>query len=39
MYHQKEIKEANKVPGVVSDVNPKEWPQILEMVEDYIRKF
>ena len=37
MYHQRYMKEAHKDPEVVPAFNPKDWPKILETVEEYIR--
>ena len=39
LYHQQYMEEAHRDPEVVPMVDPKDWPKILEMVEEYIRGF
>ena len=38
-YHQRHTEESHKDPEVVSAVDPKDCPNTLETVEDYIRRF
>ena len=37
MYHQRYMEEYHKYPEVVPNVNPRECPNTLETVEEYIR--
>ena len=37
MYHQQDMGEAHKDPEVLTTVNPRDWPNTLETVEEYIR--
>ena len=37
IYNHRDMKEAHKDPEVVPAFNPKDWPKILETVEEYIR--
>ena len=39
IYHQRDMEEANKDPEVAPAVDPKDWPETLETVEEYIRGF
>ena len=39
MYHQRDMEESHKDPEFVPTVNPRNWPKILETVEEYIRVF
>ena len=39
MYNQQDMEEAHKNPEVVTNINTKDWPKTLEMVEECIRRF